>query len=31
LFTDTEINQALSGSDDQQILQAMLVRGWLDG
>jgi predicted ATPase len=31
LFTDTEINQALSGNDDQQILQAMLVRGWLDG
>jgi hypothetical protein len=31
LFADTEISEALAGSDDQQILQSMLVRGWLDG
>jgi predicted ATPase len=31
LFADALINEALASSDDQQILQSMLVRGWLDG
>jgi len=31
LFADAEISEALASSDDRQILQSMLVRGWLDG
>lgn len=31
LFEDAEIRQALSGPEDAALVEAMLVRGWLDG
>ena len=31
LFKDSEIQEALTGPEDAALVEAMLVRGWLDG